>query len=226
VAALLFAALFVWLLRRAEPPPQDQVSPPPPPQPPKQPAAPPVHVPPVIAEPWRPPTPPPQPVRPPSRRSTSKSTREAEIGANSTLAFIDTETTGLSRDDRIVSLAIATMQAADLRKGKFKLKTVHLVFNPARPCHPRASAVHGWTDRTLARQPRFADHAAEIAECLARADVWLMHNVAYDRPLLTREFDAISRPILDRPTFCTQPIALARQAMLQWLRGDDRRSEH
>ena len=102
------------------------------------------------------------------------------------------------------------MQAADLREGKIKFKTTHLIFNPTRPCHPGATAVHGWSDHTLARQPRFADHIADIVERLERADVWLMHNVAYDRRLLMGEFDAISRSMPDRPTFCTMVEARSR----------------
>lgn len=149
------------------------------------------------------------PARAPTRVARRKARPQAEIGPNSTLAFIDTETTGTSREDRIITLAIATMQASALQEGKIKLRTMHLVFNPLRPCHPQASAIHGWSDRTLARQPRFADHADEIADRLASADVWLMHNAAFDCRLLEQDFDALSRTLPTRPTFCT--LRAARQ---------------
>lgn len=101
------------------------------------------------------------------------------------------------------------MQASALQEGKIRLRTMHLVFNPLRACHPEAAAIHGWSDRTLARQPRFADHAAEIADRLARADIWLMHNATFDCRLLEQDFLALSRALPTRPTFCT--LRAARQ---------------
>ena len=86
---------------------------------------------------------------------------------------------------------------------------MHLIFNPLRACHPQATAIHGWSNQTLARQPRFADHAAEIADRLASADIWLMHNVAFDCRLLEQDFEALSRTLPTRPTFCT--LRAARQ---------------
>jgi len=162
-----------------------------------------------VAEPWRPPTYSSPRASPPTRAPRRKTRPQAEIGPNSTLAFIDTETTGISRDDRIVTLAIATMQASALREGKIRFRTKHLVFNPLRACHPEAAAIHGWSDRTLARQPRFADHATEIAGLLASADIWLMHNAAFDCRLLEQDFDALGRSLPTRPTFCT--LRAARQ---------------
>lgn len=198
-----FVAIYWWLRQSDKPQASDQTAPPPAPtvapsaSPPVSDAAP---VP--SPEPWRP-TPPVTPPAPRTRTPRSHSTPQAEIGPNATLAFIDTETTGTSRYDRIVTLGIATMQASDLQAGKFKLRTTHLVFNPMRPCHPMAASIHGWSDQTLARQPRFADHIADITDQLARADVWLMHNVPFDRRLLTQEFDALGRPLPTRPTYCT-----------------------
>ena len=217
MVALIVVAIFLWLRlgRTAKPPTHDQGSRQPSSQPfqstSRQPGAPsaPEFRPIATAEPWRPSTYSPPPVRTPTRAPRRKSRPQAEIGPNSTLAFIDTETTGTSRDDRIVTLAIATMQASALQEGKFKLRTMHLVFNPLRPCHPQASAIHGWSDRTLARQPRFVDHADEIADRLAGADIWLMHNAAFDCRLLEQDFDALNRKLPTRPTFCT--LRAARQ---------------
>ncbi len=211
VAAFVIAAIYFWLRRRDQRPAQDQTA--------KKvlsqslaPAAPPPTSPPVnrpSVEPWRPSSDAAPPVRTVPRVSRRRTRPQAEIGPNSTLAFIDTETTGTTRDDRIVTLAIATMPASALQKGKFQLRTMHLIFNPSRACHPEATAIHGWSNQTLARQPRFADHAAEIADRLASADIWLMHNVAFDCRLLEQDFEALSRTLPTRQTFCT--LRAARQ---------------
>jgi DNA polymerase III epsilon subunit-like protein len=63
----------------------------------------------------------------------------------------------------------------------------------------------------LARQPRFRAHAEDVADRLARADVWLMHNRGFDRGFLEREFELAGRSFPDRPTYCTM-----RQARIQW----------
>ena len=135
---------------------------------------------------------------------------QPEINAGAVLAFIDTETTGLTRDDRIISLAIATLKAEDLQTNRFRLRTTHLIFNPGRRCHPRAAAVHGWDDRTLSKQARFGDHMKEVSRRLADADIWLMHNATFDRRFLTQEFDALGRALPKRPTFCTMVEARSR----------------
>jgi DNA polymerase-3 subunit epsilon len=148
-------------------------------------------------------------------RIVDASQREVEMPAvapDKLVAFIDVETTGLTNDDRIVSIAVITMVEGALvggEAGRYELdaSVTHLVFNPQRPNNPAAQAVHGWTDEVLARQPLFARHAQTISERLASADLWVMHNVPFDSRCLRQEFERIGRPLPERREFCTMQAA-------------------
>jgi len=66
----------------------------------------------------------------------------AYIPARRQAIVFDTETTGVSRADRVVSLAAIPLDAGLQPSGP----GVHLVFNPGRPSHPMARATHGLAD--------------------------------------------------------------------------------
>jgi len=153
------------------------------------------------------------PSPPPPRRKRRKS-KQARITAKSRLLFLDVETTGLSASDRIVSLGMARIGAADLLNSSgghtFNADIVHLVFNPGRPSHPAAQRVHGWSDDVLARQPQIAAHADTILEMLAGSDVWLAHNASFDLRFLAAEMNRIGRPLVNRPVFCTMEAAKSK----------------
>jgi DNA polymerase III epsilon subunit-like protein len=59
------------------------------------------------------------------------------------VAFCDVETTGLSKDDRIVSFGGIGMISDELAKGRFHLAYSYLVFDPG--------------ERTIAARSRFMD---------------------------------------------------------------------
>ena len=102
---------------------------------------------------------------------------------------LDTETTGVGGADRIVSLAAISLDAGLRPSGS----TLHLVFNPGRPCHSCALAVHGLTEKFLARQPCFADHAEDIRSVF-RGKVLVAHNLSFDLRMLAQEFTALGLP--------------------------------
>ena len=102
---------------------------------------------------------------------------------------LDTETTGVGGADRIVSLAAIPLDAGLRPSGP----GVHLVFNPGRPSHPCAQAVHGLTDKLLARHPRFADHAEDIRSVF-RGKMLVAHNLSFDLRMLAQEFTALGLP--------------------------------
>ena len=109
----------------------------------------------------------------------------------------DTETTGCTGEDRVVSLGAVRLDAAfDV------VDTLHLVFAPGRPCHFGAARVHGMTDRFLARQPPFARHAAAVARFFAGA-VACAHNLSFDRRMLGAEFARLGLPRPWREEYCT-----------------------
>ena len=111
------------------------------------------------------------------------------IPARRQAVVFDTETTGVGSADRIVSLAAIPLDAGLCPSGP----SLHLVFNPGRPSHPCALAVHGLQDKFLARQPRFADHAEHI-RAVFRGKVLVAHNLSFDLRMLAQEFAALDLP--------------------------------
>ena len=115
----------------------------------------------------------------------------------------DTETTGCTRDDRVVSLGAVRLDAALEPEA-----TLHLVFAPGIRCHFGAFRVHGLSDAYLARQAPFSAHAAEVAEFFGGA-VGCAHNLSFDRRMLGGEFERLDLPRPWQGEFCT---------MLAWRR--------
>lgn len=108
--------------------------------------------------------------------------------ANALYRILDTETTGLEEDARIVELgACDVFQAA----GPAWLQTVAAAWlcDPGIPIPPVAKAVHHIIDDDVRGKP----HASEVLrDVLAAAPisegrlVFVAHNVRYDRPILER----------------------------------------
>ena len=65
------------------------------------------------------------------------------------VAFCDVETTGLGKDDRIVSFGGIGMFVATLANGGPDLAYLYLVFDPGRRNHHGAEQVHGFSDWVL-----------------------------------------------------------------------------
>ncbi|MDO6965518.1 3'-5' exonuclease [Rhizobium alvei] len=114
------------------------------------------------------------------------------------LLFVDTETTGLTREDRVISLGMVEL---DLETGATSCR--HLIFNPGRPSNPFAAAVHGYDDWTLKHQPLFADHAESLVEPFDRAGRIFAHNAAFDERFLKTEFAIAGLTLADRRFDCT-----------------------
>jgi DNA polymerase-3 subunit epsilon len=119
------------------------------------------------------------------------------------ILFIDVETTGLSAEDRLVSFAGILLETRTLAQLEIKVKQTHLVFNPELPCHPRASAVHGYDDWTLSHQPTFEEHAGVIRDLISEADLMVAHNATFDMRFIRNEFTRIKRKLPNRPVYCT-----------------------
>jgi DNA polymerase-3 subunit epsilon len=115
----------------------------------------------------------------------------------------DTETTGCTAQDRVVSLGAVRLDAALEPEA-----TLHLVFAPGMRCHFGAYRVHGMSDAYLAMQPAFARHAEEIADFFGGA-LGCAHNLSFDRRMLGGEFDRLGMPRPWSGEFCT---------MLAWRR--------
>ncbi|MEV7246278.1 DEDDh family exonuclease [Streptomyces sp. NPDC093248] len=116
-------------------------------------------------------------------------------------AVVDVETTGLARDDRIISAAVYRLDA----RGEVEDHWYTLV-NPERD--PGPVWIHGLTSEVLEGAPLFAEVAEEFA---ARLDgrVLVAHNAVFDWQMIAREYARASREAPVRQRLCT--IALSKE---------------
>lgn len=119
------------------------------------------------------------------------------------VAFCDVETTGLRKDDRIVSFGGIGMISRDLAKGPPDLQYVYLVFNPGNGNGRVAEQIHGFSDSALRLQDPFAVHAADVRCFLTSYELLVAHNAAFDLTFINREMRSSGLPALTRPVYCT-----------------------
>jgi DNA polymerase-3 subunit epsilon len=115
-------------------------------------------------------------------------------------AVVDVETTGLARDDRIISAAVYRLDA----RGEVEDHWYTLV-DPQRD--PGPVWIHGLTSEALRGAPLFPEVAEEFA---ARLDgrVLVAHNAVFDWQMIAREYARAKREAPVRQRLCT--IALAK----------------
>ncbi|MET9775837.1 DEDDh family exonuclease [Streptomyces sp. NPDC006367] len=116
-------------------------------------------------------------------------------------AVVDVETTGLARDDRIISAAVYRLDA----RGEVEDHWYTLV-DPERD--PGPVWIHGLTSEVLAGAPLFREVADEFA---ARLDgrVLVAHNAVFDWQMIAREYARAGRVAPVRQRLCT--IALSKE---------------
>ncbi len=95
-------------------------------------------------------------------------------------AVVDVETTGLSRDDRIVSAAVYQLDARGEVEDHW-----YTAVNPQRD--PGPTWIHGLTADMLADAPLFPEIARDLADRLA-GRVLVAHNAEFDWAMIAREY--------------------------------------
>jgi len=95
-------------------------------------------------------------------------------------AVVDVETTGLARDDRIVSAAVYRLDAQGAVQDHW-----YSPVNPQRD--PGPVWIHGLTSAMLADAPLFPEIADALAERLA-GRVLVAHNAVFDWSMIAREY--------------------------------------
>lgn len=115
--------------------------------------------------------------------------------------MVDVETTGLARDDRIISAAVYQLDARGTVQDRW-----YTLVNPQRD--PGPVWIHGLTRETLEDAPLFPDIAAAFAERLA-GRVLVAHNAAFDWAMIAREFARSRTEAPVRQRLCT--IALSKE---------------
>ncbi|MFD3587221.1 DEDDh family exonuclease [Streptomyces sp. NPDC058683] len=116
-------------------------------------------------------------------------------------AVVDVETTGLARDDRIISAAVYRLD----ERGEVEDHWYTLV-NPERD--PGPVWIHGLTSEVLEGAPLFTDIAEEFA---ARLDgrVLVAHNAVFDWQMIAREYARAKSEPPVKQRLCT--IALSKE---------------
>ncbi len=105
------------------------------------------------------------------------------------LAFLDTESTGLSIcTDRIVSIAIIKYSP-----GEKPIKFYTLV-NPEMPIPPSATEVHKITDEMVKDAPTFLQISASLIRALEGSDIGTYNGNKFDIPLIIEEFLRVNVP--------------------------------
>ncbi|MFJ9541737.1 DEDDh family exonuclease [Streptomyces sp. NPDC101225] len=116
-------------------------------------------------------------------------------------AVVDVETTGLARDDRIISAAVYRLDARGEVEDHW-----YTTVNPERD--PGPVWIHGLTSEMLEGAPLFQDIAEEFAARL-RDRVLVAHNAVFDWQMIAREYARVRREAPVRQRLCT--IALSKE---------------
>lgn len=128
-----------------------------------------------------------------------------------TVLFVDVETTGFKPGvDRIVSFAGILMSSASLKEATLDLEYGHYIVDPGRLCHPRAAAVHGYSDWLLRHQQPFSEVVDSVIELLEKAELIVTHNAAFDVGFINAELAALGYAPVAKPTYCTAEACRAR----------------
>ncbi|MFX4291974.1 DEDDh family exonuclease [Streptomyces bohaiensis] len=116
-------------------------------------------------------------------------------------AVVDVETTGLSREDRVISAAVYRLNArAEVEDHWYTL------VNPQRD--PGPTWIHGLTSETLADAPLFPEIAEELGRRL-EGRVLVAHNAVFDWTMIAREYARAGGVPPVRQRLCT--IALSKE---------------
>lgn len=120
---------------------------------------------------------------PPSQQSTEPSSAALArlLGSSERLAVVDVETTGLYRSDRVVEVAIVTLDASGAVVEEFES-----LVNPGRDVGP--TWLHRVTASMVLDAPTFDEVAHHVAARLDGA-ICVAHNFRFDRRMLTYEFE-------------------------------------
>jgi DNA polymerase-3 subunit epsilon len=120
------------------------------------------------------------------------------------ITFFDVETTGLDSKDRIVTLAAVKLLDTDFSPNcDFTVEYMHSIFDPGRKSHPKAEAVHGYSDWLLRHQADFIDCAKIIEGFFTSTDLIVAHNAEFDIDFYNREMKRAGRSLISKPVYCT-----------------------
>ena len=103
--------------------------------------------------------------------------------------FLDTETTGLSVNEKHRIVEIACIETKDLIPTK---KVFHRLINPERDVPEEAFKVHGFSTEFLKDKSKFAEVADEFAEFIKGKKI-IIHNAPFDLGFLNHELRLVKK---------------------------------
>ena len=103
--------------------------------------------------------------------------------------FLDTETTGLSVNEKHRIVEIACIETKDLIPTK---KVFHRLINPERDVPEEAFKVHGFSTEFLKDKSKFAEVADEFAEFIKGKKI-IIHNATFDLGFLNHELRLVKK---------------------------------
>ncbi len=127
-------------------------------------------------------------------QNTSENTEQQYV-------ILDTETTGLFKNDRIVEIGAIVIQGDDI------LEEWSTLVNPNRDLGPMH--IHGITPSMVSMAPGFAEIANDLARLL-NGRTLVCHNAHFDMRMLSQEFNRLGIQVSLGAPFCTM-IAAKRQ---------------
>ena len=115
--------------------------------------------------------------------------------------ILDTETTGLFKNDRIVEIGALVIQGDQI------LEEWSTLINPDRDLGP--VHIHGITPSMVSIAPKFAEIANDLARLL-NGKIIVCHNAHFDKRMLSQEFSRLGIQVELGNSFCTM-VAAKRQ---------------
>tara|TARA_B100000780_G_scaffold129005_1_gene90467 strand:+ start:6804 stop:7475 length:672 start_codon:yes stop_codon:yes gene_type:complete len=103
--------------------------------------------------------------------------------------FLDTETTGLSPNDRHKIVEVACIETKDLNATQ---KIFHRVINPERDVPEGAYKIHGFSTEFLKDKEIFASIADEFLEFIKDKKI-IIHNASFDLGFLNHELKLVKK---------------------------------
>ncbi len=106
-----------------------------------------------------------------------------ELNLRRPIAFLDLETTGINVSaDRIVELSVLKISPG----GREEWMSTRI--NPEMPIPPKATAIHGISDKDVAEAPTFKEIARNLRAFLEGCDLAGYNAIKFDIPVLAEEF--------------------------------------
>lgn len=137
------------------------------------------------------------------RRTRPSKADPVSLRAMPRLAVIDTETTGLGAQDRVVEIAVVVLDATTLET----VDEYDTLINPRRDVGPEH--IHGISASMVEAAPTFEEIAGDLA---ARLDdhILVAHNLPFDVRMVQGEFNRLDADFAEGRGICTLRLSGSR----------------